>query len=549
MRRRAFSYGLFALAATAAAGGFVVNRFLDRPAESALALVPANATAVLSLDLVPAPDQVLAFKSIDDMIAKAPGDVPRGALIGAILHEVAGEPSLKPVADQVDRSIALAMLPKDGAKDLTDGEGVALMPLKDPQAIAAWLRTKGKPETAEGVAITRVSTGHMGDVRFSLEGSTLIASSEAWAVARVVKVARGEAKSLVADPAFVAARQKALPSANLLVLASPALVKGDDWLCGSMTIRDTGIEMAVSGQTTDQEIMKAGSLAPLGSDVLAALPRGAYGFFAVAQPGPAVALAGEALDEPSKEIKKETDLDLKSDVLPALGGNVAVGFYPSFGPDAGIDLLVSLDDANGADPASLARKLERILEDKMQEDGKPENEEWKVKVPADGADVSRLADEPTEELRKALTDAEKSFFRPLTLARGKTIAWAMVGRSVLMATSQGLLDRAVAARQHPSATIGLTGDAALGARPGAAADGQFSLAFSMKRLVEGIRNTIDPSHMSPETAAIYRKSLSLYDNVTEPFALRANMAADGRYRGYLSVPFDWTKLPTFVDGK
>lgn len=545
MRRRVFSYAVLALAATATAGGIALNHLLDRPGETAMDMVPSNALAVIALDLVPAPDQIMAFKSIDDMIAgsKEPmAKTAKGALIGSLFSEFAHEPELEPIAQQIDRSIAVALLPKHEKGNENEGEGVALLPVKDSAAIANFLRSKGKAETIDGVSLVSVHTKDNGEFHFSLQGSVLVASNTGWTVADVVKVSTGQSKSIVREEAFATARGKALPSANLLIFVNPSLVKGQDWLVGSMTIRDTGIEIGASGQTDDAQVMKAGTMAPLGPEFLASLPRGAYGFFGVAQPGPTVALAGDALDEPSKEMQKETDLDLKSDVLPAFGGNVAVGFYPSFGPDAGIDLLFSADDANGADPAEFAKKLEKSLNEKMQDNGKPQ--EWKVdSQTADGTISHHLSNEPEKAMREGLAGAEKSFFRPLTMSRGKTIAWATVGHSVLLATSQSLLERAVQQRRSPVAALSLATDSAMGAKPTQSADGQFALAISMKRLVEGIRNTIDPSHMSADSARIYRKTLSLYDNTTEPLAIRARMGGDGRYTGYVSIPFDWTKLP------
>lgn len=546
MRRRVLSYGLLALAATAAAGGLAVHRLLDRPGESAFAFIPANAKGVASFDLVPAPDQVLAFKNIDSMISQASDgkSADPAALIGSMLPD----PALKPLTDQIDRSVAFAWLPpQTGTKEgFEDVDGVAFVALKDAAAFERVLRAKGKPDKFGGTSFYWLAPKKMGDLKpaIMVHGGYAMVTDKPWILDKVGRVIRGEDKPITDVPAFAAARERALSSSNLLVLVSPEVAKGDDWGVASMAIRDGGMEFAVSGQSNDETVRKAGSLVPLGSDVLAGLPRGAYGFFAMAQPGPAVALAGEALDEPTKSMKEEMEMDLKTDVLPALAGNFAVAFYPSFGPDAGLDLLVSMDDANGADPATLARKLERFLEEKIEE-GKPSGDEWRVKIAADGADASRLADEPTDEIRDGIRGMEKSFFRPLTLSRNKTIAWAMVGRSVLFATSQSLLERAVAARRAPSAAVGLSGDAALGARPETAADGQFALAISMKRLAEGIRNTVDPSHMSPASATTYRKTLSLYDNVTEPLAIRAQMSADGHFRSYVSIPFDWSKLPGF----
>ncbi len=544
MPRRVLSYGFLALTATAVAGGLAVHRLLDRPGEAALAFVPLNAKGVAVFDLVPAPDQVLAFKHIDETITAASGE--KSAEPSAILASLLPK-ELKPFAEGVDRSVDLVWLaPKtNDKKGFDDADIVAILALKDPDAFVAALKKLGKPAHEGETAFFLVAADKNGKGgAVMVHDHYAFVSDKPWCLDRIGRVIRGQDPALVGDPAFNAVREKALSSANLEVFVSPKVAEGNEWAVASMAIRETGIDLGVSGQTDDPQARKGGSLQPLGRKFLDAFPRGAYGFFATAQPGPAMALAGDALDEPSKEIGKETDLDLRKDILPALGGNVAVAFYPSGGPDAGLDLLISVDGANGADPAALARKLEGSLDKEFEKDSK--SGPWKVAINVDGAPASRLADEPTSEIQKGIREMEHSFFRPLTLSRGKTIAWATVDDTVLLATSQNLLDRAVKARRNPSTSLGLSGDTALGADPAAASDGQFSLAISMRRLAEGVRNTVDPSHMSPRDATTYRKALGLFDGTTEPLAIRASMTPGGHYRSFLSIPMDWSKLPSLA---
>ena len=545
MPRRVLSYGFLALTAVAATTGFVAHRILDRPGESAFALVPANALGVASLDLVPAPDQVLAFKHIDETIAAANGGKTDTS---SLLEGMVSDPILKPMVDQIDRSVALAYLPDPSTAKAENGDVVAFIALKDPTAFEQALRAKGKPEAVAGEKAYWIEGKGLSKMLVMVHDAYAIASDKTWPLAAVEAVVKG-APAITSVPAFATARESALPSSNLLVLVNPDAFKDSgykthEWLVSSMAIREKGMEFAVSAQTDDPHAAGSASIKPLGATFLDAMPRGAYGFWAVAQPGSIAALAGKDLDEPAKDLKKETDLDLKADVLPALGGNMAIGFYPSLGVDAGIDLLVSVDDTNGADPATLARKLEGILTKEIEKD-KSIKGPWKVPVPAEGAEEYRLADHETNEMQKGARDAEKSFFRPFTLAKGKTVAWATVGNNVLLATSQDLLNKAVFARRNPSAAVGISGDTAFGENRKAAADGQFSLAISMSRLAEGMRNTIDPSHMSPEQATYYRKTLSLFDATTEPLAMRSAIAPGGHYTGYTSIPLDWSKLPAF----
>lgn len=544
MPLRLLPYGFLAFATTAVVGGLAAHRLLDRPGESALAFVPASAKGVAVLDLVPAPDQVLAFKHIEETIAAANGG--KSAEPGELLASMVPK-TIKPLAESVDRSAAFVWLaPADGKdkKGFDDADGVAILALKDPDAFLVKLKQIGKPAREGETDYFRVAPDKTGTGCVMVHDRYAIVTDKAWCLDRIGRVIRGQDPSLASDSAFAAVRGKALPSANLQVFVSPKVSEGDDWTVASMAIRETGLDVASSGQTNDPQVRKGGTLQPLGHNLLDALPRGAYGFVAMAQPGPAVALAGDALDDPAKEFQKETELDLRQDVLPALGGDVVVAFYPSMAPNTGLDLLVSVDGANGADPATLARKLEKSLDGEIAKEN--HGEAWKVATAAAGVPASRLADEPTNEMQKEFRGAERSFFRPLTLSRGKTVAWATVNDTVLLASSQDLLDRAVAARQKPSTTLGLSGDSALGASPASAGDGQFAFAMSMSRLAEGLRNTIDPSHMSPETATTYRRALGLFDATTEPLAIRASMAPDGHYRAFASIPMDWAKLPGLI---
>ena len=540
MRRRILPYSLLALAAVATTGAVVAHRVLDRPGESAFALVPANALGVMSLDLVPSPDQVMAFKNIDRTISAANG----GRMdTGSLLSEFFSDPWMQPLVDQVDRSIAVAYLPDPKGKTKDDGGIVAFIALKDPVALQDALAKRGKAARMEGGTFYWLMKGKQQEAAVMVRDGYAIVSDKAWPLLAVSRVARNAAPSIVSDPAFAAARARALDSSNLLVMVSPGIMKNPDWFVASMAVRETGMDFAANGITDDPQFLKGGQLKMLDRSVVDALPRGAYGFMAMSQPGAAVALAGNSLDESAKEIQKNTDLDLRKDILPAFGGNVALGFYPSFGPDAGLDLLVLVDDANGADPADLAKKLEALIDKEMQDN--PSGGDWKTALPLPGAEGTTLTDETSVEMQKGIREVERSYFRPLTLSKGKTVAWAKVGDSVLLATSKNLLERAVASKTNPSPALSLSGDAALGMNPAGTSDGQFSLAFSMSRVVEGLRNTIDPSHMTAQDATMYRRMLNLYDGTTEPLAIRAKMDPSGRYDFFYSAPFDWSKLPDY----
>lgn len=114
------------------------------------------------------------------------------------------------------------------------------------------------------------------------------------------------------------------------------------------------------------------------------------------------------------EFERETGLSVEKDVVPALGGHLAVAVYPDATKGAeGWDVLLLLDDARGADPARLAEKL-RL---KLREEGGP-----------------RLVQEELRG-RKVWVAAE-----PI---EGKTACFAEAGKAVLLSSSRELIDRAL----------------------------------------------------------------------------------------------------------
>ena len=146
-------------------------------------------------------------------------------------------------------------------------------------------------------------------------------------------------------------------------------------------IRDKGVSVTTFAPTpetpsaTTQAMM---SMKPLRADLFSHLPAGAYGLWAIsdsdkyydALKGLAPMGAGEgrkALDDADDSFKKEFGLSIEEAVRGTLSGDAVVALYPLPGAVEGGDLLIELDDSNGATPAAITEEDSRRIDAESQE--------------------------------------------------------------------------------------------------------------------------------------------------------------------------------------
>ncbi|HVL38217.1 MAG TPA: DUF3352 domain-containing protein [Fimbriimonadaceae bacterium] len=243
---------------------------------------------------------------------------------------------------------------------------------------------------------------------------------------------------------------------------------------------------------------------PVSEDVLKKLPDGAYGVMAYSEAGKywqffkdamvSEQEAAKAFEEGIAEFEKETGLSVEKDVVPAFNGNLVAAVYPATdNPTKSVDIVLMFDDANGANPAALAAKLRALAEQKSAEEGEgvhfvmnerdgakvylldPKSEKSFQEAMSEGLaatspapDVSgsgqfdyeafkreqlkeidndpSLTPEQKKELKKAmgLEGSVAPMPQPTPeneFLQGKTFAHAEVGNALVIASSQGILNR------------------------------------------------------------------------------------------------------------
>ena len=467
-RRRIIARFGIAVGAVAVIGTAVAFKsFFSRPGEGALRFVPSNALVIGSADLSPSPSQTLVFKKIDDALTRNGLDKKiDGALTDLVAHGPAGE-AIRPYAK---RGVAFAMLPPDKASKNSDpGDSmVAFFALSDGPAVDKILSQHGKAAFWRGTRYRQLEKEGPG----LMVVDDLLVVGMGRALNQVELVATKKQDSILENPEFVSERSKIDPDSNLMVFVAPAawemfghdapkeaqdLMSAPKWLALGVAIRDGGIALSFNGEYDSEKakwLQPLASMAPIRSDLLSALPKGAYGFTALAQPSKYFesfeAAAGQDKDgrkmiaDLEKELAKEMSISVKQDVLPAFQGNAIVGFYPSpsSANPAGADLLLVIDDQNGAKAAALAERVRERFEQEITQHG--DEAPFNVKVEGD---IKRytLAEEASAELQDGLSDSIGSggALKADVISKDKTITWALVGQTVVASSSAKLLDQAI----------------------------------------------------------------------------------------------------------
>jgi hypothetical protein len=541
------------------ATAYAFTAVFARPGESALSLVPADAMIVGSLDLSPSPGQAMTFKKIDDALARNGMDqfVERGLI--DIFENSSQVDDIRP---HTLRNAAFGLLPmeKGGKREM---KGVMLLGLSDGPKVAEILRKRGKPQFFKGMPYYRLPKGKMAMVVFD---DVLALADDGSILLKVKQVRDGAAPAITSNQEFMAAREKVANDANLMMFMNPKMLGdhkgtdkiGKDWMTAGLAIRDGGLEMTMSGAldpTQTPEIAQFGKTAPIRRDLFQVLPSGAYGMVVASQPANYFGAAEGVLksDGDGKDmlksmeegVKDGTGLSYREDLVPALQGNAVIAAYPTeSGDPAGVDLLLVSDDSNGANPAAAVEKFQQFAEQKMAEEKKGQSPFTKTEV--EGARSFRLADELQNEIRQGMSkDMATPEIRSDVLFKKKTVVWAIVDRTVIAATSQDLLDRAVASYRAKTST--LSADRAFSEAEPKLLDGSQSVVtFNLARVAKGVGNTLVLDKMDREGRDMARSILSMFETLHEPLYIKSQITPEGKIRGGTFIPMDYDKMIDFA---
>lgn len=558
-RRWATRLAIGSAAFASLAGVYAFRTLTARPGEDALRLVPANAVMVATLDLSPSASQAIAFKKIDDALARnGLNGFMESSLIDMFEPSAKGRESLRPL---VLRNGAVAILPVDSGK-LGDGKPVAMLAVSSGTDAQKALETQGEARYHKGVKYYKLRNGSQ---LYMVVDDLLIVAQEPTALYAVKQVQNG-APNITSIASFTGARSNVAQDANIMLFLSPKLLTEapkaaeglmSDWMTVGLAIRDGGIGISFAGATdTTKEPAFAtlGQTAPVRNDLFKVLPSGMYGSIVYSQPSKAIEAMekGLAKDEDMKKgiremeegMRKEAGLDLRKDVIPAFHGTTILAAYPNAKEVSGVDALLVIDDLNGADPANAIDRLTHWAEEQMEKEGG--DQELFVKSEKDGVTYFTIADKAVEEIRESMGEGmENGPVKKDALIKEKTLAWAVVGKAVLASTNQNLLERAVAT--YRSNENSMVSDPRFAGLESQLIDGSQQIGmFSLARIAEGIKNTMNMDKMDKDGAKTFQSILGAFETLDQPFTTKMRLQTNGRFAGGTFIPLNYDKLLDFA---
>jgi hypothetical protein len=375
-----------------------IQMLFNRPGEKALKLVPAGSAFFMSIDLAPSPNQVATFNEIGDALKKSGVD---DKIKEGLTSMVKMDPVTRSVAPYVAHGGALASLPgtaiekTDGFSGVFGSENMAcILGLTDPGAAEKSLSNNAASLETQGLRYWPLL--HSGGDVAVISGNLVIASKPG-RLLQIARVASGATQSVIDTADYKAAREKLDADSNVMVFVAkgafegmPGMMtpgsKGTAWLNGlnwvayGLAVRDSGIALSMAeGVDTSQAkwLAEAAKAPSLRKDLFNVLPSGAFG--AVATSGVAAYLKaakeglggyenGKMLHDMERELRKAADLDVDTDLIPALRGDAVFAVYPGAGKNHTPDFLAVIDDQNGGDPSAVVPKLRALASKNWKEE-------------------------------------------------------------------------------------------------------------------------------------------------------------------------------------
>jgi hypothetical protein len=489
--------------------GVLAYRILfTRPGEAAIQLIPQDALLVVTLDTTPSPQQVVTFKRISDAFKAEKLDAELDATLTSSFQNSPLAKEIRPYlgtsfavaglkknatgqvaeADWVllmavkESETVKAILAKYGQKATQDGVEAYTLPKEHLSGamVSGYLIVSDKPEPlAQIAAVAKGSTPSM-------------AKLPEYQQARAALPA--DANLMVfASPQALSELQTQSKSVG------GGALQNSRWMAFGASVREDGLETVFqmpSTATTGSGTDVLGQIAAIDPALMTRLPEGAYGMLLMSQPGKywdgmAAAMkqdkdAGKSMEEGIVEFEKQTGMSVPRDILPNLSGHFALVVYPDAEDEAsGVDGLIVLDDTHGAAPAALAAKIRDYVTRASGEGGKTSVRF--VSTERSGATVWSLDSKTEGELRKSISQTVASPLPGVSSSGSgstnpaltgapygggpnagtapppgvtaapaadseaakymgkKTLVYAEVGKTVLLASSQAMLDKAVRA--------------------------------------------------------------------------------------------------------
>jgi hypothetical protein len=560
-RRRRVALGIIlgTVVIASLAGAFAYRQVFARPGEAALRLVPADSVFVASIDLTPSPAQALAFKHIDDSLSRnGMGKFLEKSVLDIFDHSKVTE-ALRPL---VLRNGAICVEAPEG--NGKEAAAVAFLAVTDGKQAAQILEKGGYPQFYKGTKYYKTGGSPM---LVTVIDDLLVITDRPEHFLSIKAVRDGSVKSITTVPEYIAARSKVADDANIMLYMSPKLasimIPGNqdqsryplpEWAAVGLAIRDGGIGLSFSGKMDVSKYASYKDIAQIPavrSDLFQVLPTGSYGMIAVSDPSAYFNWIESSLKDDKDmakgiaqaedSVQKGIGLSVKEDLSPALKGDTVAALYPSEdGNPAGVDVLVVVDDTNTANPSDAVDRFKTFMEQQMAKEGNTPKIFQETSI--QGGREYRINDKMQQDMRESLGHGmDDGTVKKDVLVGKKTVAYAIVGKAVLAASSQELLDRAVAC--YSSKTNGMTGDAKFSTSEKELLDGSQSFAtFSLSRIAEGVKNTLNTSKMDGNNRKAFDSIIGMFQSLNDPFYVKGKSTPDGHTSGGVFIPLDYDKL-------
>jgi hypothetical protein len=418
--------------------------------EKLMNLVPKSAMVALAVNLEPGPKQQQVFQLLGAFIGKAKkmlsqsddSSIPKELLVALAKEDIKGlvafgeARSLKSSFKSVDPQKAMKLLTKGGRFG-------AMIPLRDRSHMEAALTDVDNATHVHANYSNGVRYHTVGPVKVMTLSHALVIASDDKTLADVKKAALTNWR-FTSHKGFQRARRWYDDDATLLVMENMG-ASSQPWGGGALTLRDDGVRLAIGPFANG-----SGDSAGLPANYASTLPNGAY-FVA--------GLAGSLLDlnKPGMQVPKELKQMLHGGSL----GDLTVALYPSenrHGEAGGVDLLLEMGGSRKANPAKVFSQALKTLQQSLT-GGMAVFSPMKLAGAKKAGELNAMFSVAMQNaLQQAVKDSEKQV--PARYLKNKTLCYATVGNSLMVATSKDLLKQAVrTARYH---TNSLNNDKVIG---------------------------------------------------------------------------------------
>jgi hypothetical protein len=515
--------------------------FFNRPGEAATALIPSDASFVLTLDTNPSQSQLPTFLKITNAL-KAGGfdrDIEDG--VGALVGKAGLAKSLRPF---VTNNFAMAMWNSESGT-----KGLALFSLKDKSGAEAALK-QGQVVPGSTVPAYRFDRP---DMVFAIVGDYIALGSDVEIINRA-EATRTNGQSVSAAPDFQSARAALPPDSNLMCFVSPqALAELSKnapgqympmrWMSMSATVQNNGLQLDYRAPVVDKLQRDMGDWKSISPELCKKFPAGALAMVAYSQPSKFYSIfrssstdpkMNEAYEKSSKSFEEETGLSIEKEIVPALSGEFAIAAYPDFGGNTkSADIEIVLSNANGANPGDLVPKLRALFDREVSKHLADHPEKPAPKIAESnvaGATVWQFDSGTLDEMHKSMDETARSSFKD------KNLIVATKDGNVYICSSNAMLMNAL------SPTRTLADDPVFTDLLSKSQDPQSYILVAVGRTLETYRAEID------QTMKGEFKTDDLLNLIGGP---NAGLIGSGKVHqdigtATLFIPLDWEKTIAFA---